>query len=56
MCYNITGEGTLVAGEVNTASPVCFTVEITGTLIIFMMGSIFNYSVEKAHLFQSMHK
>lgn len=27
MCYNITGEGTLVAGEDNAESPICFTAE-----------------------------
>lgn len=52
----ITGEGTLVAGEVNTASLIWFTVEMMCALVIFMMGSMFNYSVEKAHLFQFMHK
>jgi len=34
MCYDITGERTLVAGEVNTASPVCFTVEVTCALVV----------------------
>lgn len=28
MCYNITGEGALVAGEDNAESPICFTAEM----------------------------
>lgn len=52
----ITGEGTLIAREGNTASPPRFTAEVTCALVIFMMCSTFNYSVEKAHLFQFMPK
>lgn len=56
MCYTIAGEGTLVAGQVNTAFTICFTAEMTHALETFIMGSLFNYSVQKTHLFQLMCK
>lgn len=55
MCYNTAGEGTLVAGEVNTAPSICSAAELTCASVLFLMGSMFNYPVAKAHVFQFVH-